>query len=156
MLKRTGGKATRSGGGEHYAIVASEYNARYVDALLRNAQTELKAAGVRHIKVVRVPGAFEIPVIAAALAQSHLPRLSAIICLGVVFQGETSHAQHISEAVSHALARLQLSQVIPVIHGVYHFYNESQARVRCLSKSHNRGIEVARTALAMARVMRTL
>ena len=69
----------RAGGGEHFAIVASEYNTRYVDALLRNAQAELKAAGAKRIKVVRVPGAFEIPVVAAALARSHLPRLSAIL-----------------------------------------------------------------------------
>jgi 6,7-dimethyl-8-ribityllumazine synthase len=120
---------------------------------VRNAQAELKAAGVRHIRVVRVPGAFEIPVVAAALAQSHLPRLSAILCLGVILQGETSHAQHIGEAVSHALARLQVALLIPVIHGVYHFNDKSQAQVRCLG---NRGIELARTALAMARVMRNL
>jgi len=155
MLKRISGKSVH-GGGEHFAIVASEYNARYVDALLRNAKAELKAAGIRRIKVIRVPGAFEIPVVAAVLARSHLPRLSAILCLGVIFQGETSHAQHIGEAVTQALARLQLDQHIPVIHGVYHFNNESQARVRCLGRKHNRGTELARTALAMAQVMRAL
>jgi 6,7-dimethyl-8-ribityllumazine synthase len=155
MLKKISGKSVRAER-DHFAIIASEYNARYVDALLRNAKTELKALGAKSIKVVRVPGAFEIPVVAAALARSHLPRLSAILCLGVVFQGETSHAQHIGEAVSQALARLQVDQNIPVIHGVYHFNNESQARVRCLGKKHNRGIELARTALAMTRVMRGL
>ena len=155
MLKKTSGKKVRDSGG-HFAIVASEYNARYVDALLKSAQAELKGAGVKRIKIVRVPGAFEVPVVAAALARSHLPRLSAILCLGVIFQGETSHAQHIGEAVSHALARLQVDQHIPVIHGVYHFDNESQARARCLGKKHNRGIELARTALAMAQVMRSL
>ena len=153
MLKKTSGKSVRGGGG-HFAIVASQYNARYVDALVRQAQSELKSAGVRHIKVVRVPGAFEIPVVVAALARSHLPRLSAILCLGVIFQGETSHAQHIGEAVSQALARLAVDLQIPVVHGVYHFNHEAQAQVRCLGKQHNRGVEVARTALAMAQVMR--
>ena len=155
MLKKLSTQPIRGGKGT-FAVVASEYNGRYVDALLRNVQAELKAGGGRHIKVVRVPGAFEIPVVAAALARSHLPRLSAIVCLGVIFQGETSHAQHIGEAVSQSLARLQTEQMIPVIHGVYHFTTEAQARVRCLGKKHNRGIELARTALAMTRVMRNL
>ncbi len=140
----------------HFAIVASRYNRRYVDALLRNARRTLAAAGVRHVKVVRVPGAFEIPVVVAKLAQSHLPRLSAILCLGVIFQGETAHARHIGDAVSHALARLQTAHLIPVVHGVYLFGNEAQARVRCLGKEHNRGTEVARTALEMAEVIRAL
>jgi len=157
MLRRVSPRGVRPGEATGtYAIVASEYNALYVDGLLRNAQRELRASGVRAIKVVRVPGAFEIPVVAAALARSHLPRLSAILSLGVVLQGETSHARLIGEAVSHALARLQMEQLIPVIHGVYHFDNPEQARVRCLGKSHNRGVELARTALAMAAVMRGL
>jgi len=155
MLRRVSQRTVRGGVG-HYAIVASQYNAKYVDGLLRNAQRELRAAGVQGTKVVRVPGAFEIPVVAAALARSHLPRLSAILCLGVVLQGETSHARLIGEAVSQALARLQVEHLIPVIHGVYHFDHEEQARVRCLGKTHNRGIELARTALAMAATMRAL
>ena len=108
------------------------------------------------LKVVRVPGAFEIPVVAAKLASSHGPRLSAVICLGVIFRGETTHAQHVADAVSLALAQLQTEHKIPVVHGVYLFENEAQARVRCLGSKHNRGTEVARTALEMARVMESL
>ena len=121
--------------------------------MLNAAQKELNRAGAKEVEVIRVPGSFEIPAVAAKLAQSHLPPLSAIICLGVIFQGETSHAQHIGWGVTHALAQLQLQHKIPIVHGVFIFENEEQARVRCLGKRHNRGIEAAGTALEMARVM---
>jgi len=152
MLKPLNPKAPRAGGGT-FAIVAAKYNGRYVDAMLNAAQKELNRAGAKEVEVFRVPGSFEIPAVAAKLAQSHLPPLSAIICLGVIFQGETSHAQHIGWGVTHALAQLQLQHKIPIVHGVFIFANEQQARVRCLGKRHNRGIETARTALEMARVM---
>ena len=152
MLKPLKPKAPRRSGGT-FAIVAAKYNGRYVDAMLNAAQKELNRAGAKEVEVIRVPGSFEIPAVAAKLAQSHLPPLSAIICLGVIFQGETSHAQHIAWGVTHALAQLQLQHKIPIVHGVFVFENEEQARVRCLGKKHNRGIEAARTALEMARVM---
>lgn len=140
--------------GGRYAIVASRYNARYVDALLKTARGQLAAGGAEHVEIHRVPGAFEIPVAAGVLAQDRERGLDAILCLGVIFQGETAHARQIGDAVSHALATLQVQHGVPVIHGVYLFENEAQARVRCLGKDHNRGIETARTALEMTRVMR--
>jgi 6,7-dimethyl-8-ribityllumazine synthase len=124
--------------------------------MLRAAKKELRKAGATEVKVVRVPGSFEIPAVAARLAQARIPPLSAIICLGVIFQGETSHAQHVGWGVTHALAQIQLRHTIPVVHGVFLFEKEQQARVRCLGKKHNRGIEAARTALAMAAVMKRL
>src|SRR6266513_3860428 len=152
MLKPLKSKAPRAGGGT-FAIVAAKYNGRYVDAMLNAAQKELNRAGAKEVKVIRVPGSFEIPAVAAKLAQSHLAPLSAIICLGVIFQGETSHAQHVGWGVTHALAQLQLQHKIPIVHGVFLFEKEQQARVRCLGQKHNRGVEAARTALEMARVM---
>jgi 6,7-dimethyl-8-ribityllumazine synthase len=151
-LKRT--KVRRAGG--HFAIVASQYNARYVDAMLHAARQCLNDAGAERVLVVRVPGAFEIPVVAARLARVHAPRLSAIICLGVILRGATTHAQHIGEAVSHALAQLQAMQEVPIIHEVLLLENEQQARERCLGRQHNRGTEAAQTALTMARVMKAL
>ncbi len=158
-----------------FAIVASQYNARYVDAMLRAARAELKRSGVKRVQVIRVPGAFEIPVVAARLARSasvhasritHLSRrrqteadrasLSAIICLGVILRGETTHAAHIGEAISRALMEIQLQYEIPVIHEVLLLENEAQARVRCLGRKHNRGAEAAQTALAMAQVMQRI
>jgi 6,7-dimethyl-8-ribityllumazine synthase len=135
------------------AIVASQYNAEYVDAMLNAAKAELKRHRVRDVMVVRVPGAYEIPVVAARLARTAEPPPSAIICLGVILRGETTHAAHIGEAVSQALMQIQIEHEVPVIHEVLLLENRQQAEVRCLGKKHNRGAEAAQTALAMSAIM---
>lgn len=164
-------QAKRFRAGEaRFAIVASEYNARYVDAMLHAAKSELKRAGVKSVRVVRVPGAYEIPIVAARLARlgsekarpeedAAVPAgepLSGIICLGLILRGETVHAAHIGEAVSQALMQLQLQYEVPLIHEVLLLENEAQAKARCLSPKHNRGTEAAQTALAMAQVLKSL
>ncbi len=158
MLQKIAPKKNAARGGR-FAIIASTYNVRYVDAMLRAARAEILRAGGK-LQVVRVPGAYEIPVAAARLARtSHLApeaSLSAIICLGVILRGATTHAQHIGEAVSSALVQIQIQHDVPVIHEVLLLENEQQARERCLNRTHNRGTEAARTALEMARVMRSL
>lgn len=138
-----------------FAIVASEYNGRYVNAMLRAAQQTLQRAGAAEVRVVRVPGAFEIPVVAAQLARQN-PAWSAIICLGVIFRGETTHAQHIGESVSQLLGQIAVETGVPMIHEVLLLENTAQADKRCLSRDHNRGAEAAQTALAMNMVMRRL
>jgi len=150
VLKQKADKTTAA-----FAIVASRYNAKYVDAMLRAAEAEIKRAGGA-VRIVRVPGAYEIPVVAARLARVTTPPLGAIICLGVILRGATTHAQHIGEAVSNALVQIQLQYEIPVIHEVLLLENAEQARQRCLDPQHNRGLEAAQTALAMTRVMQTL
>jgi 6,7-dimethyl-8-ribityllumazine synthase len=166
MLKSVKRKSFRANRAS-FAIIASQYNARYVDAMLRAAMTELKRSGAKGIHVIRVPGAYEIPVVAAHLARSaselphpsrlaHHTSLDAIICLGVILRGETAHAAHIAEAVSQALMQIQLRYEVPVIHEVLLLDNEEQARVRCLGRKHNRGAEATQTALAMAQVMENL
>lgn len=150
-IKATGAKS-KSG---RFAIVASKYNARYVEAMLRAATSLLKKAGAKEIQVVRVPGAFEIPVVAAKLAESS-PRLSAIICLGVILRGATTHAQTVSDVVSFGLGEIALRSGIPVIHEVLLLENEEQAKKRCLSRTHNRGAEAALTAIEMSRLMARL
>ncbi|HEY4414227.1 MAG TPA: 6,7-dimethyl-8-ribityllumazine synthase [Verrucomicrobiae bacterium] len=155
MLKPVKNKVIRVAG-ERFAIVASKYNSLYVDAMLHAAKAEIVRAGGT-VKVVRVPGAYEIPVVAAKLAhQAATAPLSGIICLGVILRGATTHAQHIGEAVSNALAQIQIQHEVPVIHEVLLLENEQQARERCLDKKHNRGLEAAQTALEMARVMKSL
>ena len=154
MLRKIQQNKVKSSGGT-FALVASRYNARYVDAMLRAARAELRRAGVSRIQIVRVPGAYEIPVVAKRLART-LPGLSAIVCLGVILRGETVHAAHIGDTVSRALMEIQLAYEIPVIHEVLLLENEAQARVRCLGSRHNRGTEAAQTALAMVRVLNGL
>ena len=152
MLRKVRQKKVHSSGGT-FAIVASRYNSEYVDAMLHTAREELLRSRA-HVRIVRVPGAFEIPATAARLA--HRGRYAAIICLGVIFQGETSHARFIGEGVTHALAQIQVLHRVPVIHGVFVFEKVKHAKVRCLGKKHNRGTEAAQTALEMARVMASL
>jgi 6,7-dimethyl-8-ribityllumazine synthase len=159
MLRKNRTKKVKDESGGTYVIVASRYNAMYVDAMLRAAREELLKADAR-VRIIRVPGAFEIPAVVARLAHKSANRktlhgapLSAILCLGVIFQGETPHAQHISWGVTHALAQIQVLYRVPVVHGVYLFEKVKHARVRCLGTKHNRGSEAAHTALEMARVM---
>ncbi|HWC58665.1 MAG TPA: 6,7-dimethyl-8-ribityllumazine synthase [Verrucomicrobiae bacterium] len=149
MLKKIQKQKIQAVGGT-FAIVASRYNGEYVDAMVHAAKVELDNAKAK-IRIVRVPGAFEIPAVAARLAASG--RYSAISCLGVIFQGETSHAQHIGWGVTHALAQIQVQHKVAVIHGVFVFEKVKHAKVRCLGAKHNRGTEAAQTALEMARVM---
>lgn len=155
-MLRAASRTRDAAGSERFAIIASEYNRRYVDGMLRRAKRVLAEARAKEIRVVRVPGAFEIPVVAARLAASRDPGFSALICLGVIVRGETTHAHTISEAVTWALASIQIEHRIPVIHEVLLFENEAQAKVRCLSASHNRGAEAAATAIKMARTVRGL
>jgi 6,7-dimethyl-8-ribityllumazine synthase len=151
MLRTISKTKARARGGR-FAIVASKYNARYVDAMIRAAEAELHLNQAAEVRVLRVPGAFEIPVVAAELAGS-TPPWDAVICLGVVLRGATTHAQHIGEAVSAALMNLQVKHRVPMIHEVLLLENRRQAEERCLDPRHNRGHEAAQTALAIAKVL---
>ena len=165
MLKAVKARSFRAGDAR-FTIIASQYNAQYVDSMLEAAKAELEGAGAKEVRVVRVPGAYEIPVVAARIAKAssahaarithHAARRSAIICLGVILRGETTHAAHIGEAVSRALMDIQVQYEVPIIHEVLLLENEEQARARCLDPKRNRGREAAQTALAMAEVMARL
>jgi 6,7-dimethyl-8-ribityllumazine synthase len=154
MLKKIA-KRKVAAAGARFAIVASEYNGKYVNAMLNAAVKTLQAAGAAEVRVIRVPGAFEIPVVAAALARQN-PTWSGIICLGVILRGATTHAQHIGDTVSQLLGEIAVGSGVPVIHEVLLLENPAQADQRCLSKDHNRGAEAAQTALAMSRVKRAI
>ena len=158
MLKKLTNRSLPRAGNARFIIVASQYNALYVDSMLRAAQTQLRAAGAKSVRVVRVPGAYEIPLVAARLARqaNEVRQPAAIICLGVILRGETVHAAHIGEAVSSALMEIQLRYEVPVVHEVLLLENEAQARARCLDPKRNRGREAAQTALKMAELMGSL
>ena len=142
-----------------FAIVASRYNGRYVNSMVRAARRTLEEAGAQ-VELVRVPGAYEIPLATELLARRALAKTGAapvaILCLGVILRGETVHAAHIGEAVSRALMEIQLRHGIPVIHEVLLLENQEQAVKRCLDPHHNRGLEAAHTAIEMARLVQRL
>lgn len=142
-----------SGKGFRIAIVAAEYNARYVNGMLKAALSHLKEQGAE-VEVVRVPGAFEIPAVAAHFAEDQATDV--VICLGLILEGVTAHADHIGKAVTDALVRLQINHKKPMIHEVLLVKELAHAKVRCLSREHNKGTEAAQTALRMCRVMRQL
>ena len=150
-IKVSGIKAT----GGHFTIVASKYNARYVNGMLNAAVAVLKKAKAEEIQIVRVPGAFEVPLVAAKVITAS-PSPSAVICLGVILRGATTHAQSISDVVSYALGTIALQAQVPVIHEVLLLENEQQAVERCLSKKHNRGAEAAMTAIEMSQLLARL
>jgi 6,7-dimethyl-8-ribityllumazine synthase len=128
-----------------FALVASLFNREYTDALLHAAQEALKG---HEITVVRVPGAFEIPLQVQRLARTK--RYAAVLALGVVWQGRTAHAQEILRSVTDALMFISLENDVPVIHQVLAVSSEAEARARCMGVKLNRGIEGAQAALALA------
>ncbi|MGV3773963.1 MAG: 6,7-dimethyl-8-ribityllumazine synthase [Verrucomicrobiales bacterium] len=157
-MLRTIAPREKSAAGMKFAIVAAKYNERFTDALVEAARQELEAANAASIDVIRVPGSFEVPAVAAKALQAleSGTGYAAVICIGVIFQGHTSHAQHIAEGVTNALAHLQIISARPVIHAVLLFENEEQAVIRCLGKELNRGTEAARVAVEMGHVMNAL
>jgi 6,7-dimethyl-8-ribityllumazine synthase len=138
-----------------FAIVASQFNAQHVDGLIDHAKKELHALVPRvAVSLHRVPGAFEIPILVRELACRK--NADAIIAIGVILQGETSHAENLTRSVTDALQRIALDYGVPVIHTVLSFANEDQARERCLENTINRGTEAARTAVEIVSALAKL
>lgn len=143
------------GAKRHFPIVASQFNATYVQGLVDHVVTELRALipGAT-TALLQVPGAFEIPVVVRELASQK--RGDAIIAIGVILKGETDHAQNLSRSVTDALQRIAVTHGVPVINVVLSFDDETQARKRCLENEINRGTEAARAAVEVANVMSKL
>jgi 6,7-dimethyl-8-ribityllumazine synthase len=138
-----------------FCIVASQFNAQYVQGLADHATRELRAlAPNATISLHRVPGAFEIPVVVRELASREKP--DAIIACGVIMQGKTDHAENLSRSVTDALQRIAIDHGVPVINVVLSFENETQARERCVENGINRGTEAARATVEIANVMSDL
>ena len=138
-----------------FCIVASQFNAPYVQGLIDHAEKELRGLAPNATTVIhRVPGSFEIPVAVREIALRE--KADAIIACGVIIQGETNHAKNLSRSVTDALQRVAVDYGVPVINVVLSFDNETQARERCLENRMNRGTEAARAALEIAKVMSEL
>lgn len=134
-------------------IVAAQFNAELVDALLAAVRAGLSAAGVkaRKIRVLRVPGSNELPIAAQWLARSGSQHC--VIALGVLIKGDTMHHLIVGQAVTDALQQVALATRTPVINGVLVVETKKQAEVRSRGKI-NRGAEFARAALEMAALKR--
>jgi len=136
-----------------FAIVVSRYNESITTRLLEGAVKTLTAHGVRDeaIDVAWVPGAFEIPLVAARQAKSGQYR--AVLCLGAVIRGETSHDQYINRAVSLELARAGVESGVPVLFGLLTCDTLEQAIHRAGGNVGNKGSECAEAALQMASLL---
>jgi 6,7-dimethyl-8-ribityllumazine synthase len=139
----------------HFPIVASQFNATYVQGLIDHATAELRALipGAT-TSLLQVPGAFEIPLVVRELALQK--RGDAIIAIGVILKGKTDHAENLSRSVTDALQRIAVAQGVPVINVVLSFDDEDQARERCLENEINRGTEAARAAVEISNVISKL
>ncbi len=138
-----------------FVLVASQFNAKYVQGLVTHCTDELRALSPASSVVLHlVPGAFEIPIVVQEVARQK--NADAIVALGVILQGETPHAEHLAHSVTQSLQQISLEHGIPVINVVLSLLNEEQARKRCLEDKINRGTEAARAAFEMANLLAEL
>lgn len=145
-----------AGAGLQFAIVVSRYNDTITCKLLDGAVQTLQTHGVADeaIDVAWVPGAWEIPLVADRLARSG--RYAAVVCLGAVIRGETTHDQHINRQVSLSLGRTALQTGVPVLFGVLTCNSLEQAIHRSGGNVGNKGVECAAAALEMAGLLKKL
>lgn len=136
--------------------MASRYNSFIVDRLLQGALTALEQHGIKDdsITLIRVPGAFEIPLAARALANEE--RWDGIITLGVVIRGETPHFDYICTECARGINEVSLQATIPVAFGVLTVDNTEQALDRSGEEESNKGRESALTVLEMINVLRQI
>ena len=148
--------AQLTGVGLRMAIVVSRFNEFITGRLLSGAQDALQRHGVDPgaIDVAWVPGAFEIPLAAQALARSD--RYDAVICLGAVIRGSTPHFDYVAAEVSKGVAQVGLQTGVPVSFGVLTTDSLEQAIERAGIKAGNKGFEAAVTAIEMANLLRAI
>ena len=139
-----------------FAIVAARFNEMIVDSLIRGAVDTLVRHGAaeKQIELVRVPGAFDLPLVAQKLAASR--RCDAIVALGAVIRGATPHFDHVAGQCAAGLARVSLETGVPVAFGVLTTDTIEQAIERAGTKAGNKGADAALSALELANLLRRL
>jgi len=157
------GDPSRLPSGVRVAIVVSRYNAAVTERMLAGAARTLAAAGLDRYRldVARVPGAFELPVVADRLAATG--EYAAVICLGAIIRGETTHDQHIARAVGGGIEAIARARGLPVLFGVLTCDTLAQALARAGGDSStgyagtgNKGAECASAAIEMISLVGTL
>ncbi len=138
--------------GLKFGIIVSRFNDFVTDKLLEGALDGLKRHGgeEKNIDVVRVPGSFEIPLLASKMAASG--KYDAIVCLGAVIKGETAHFEYISGEVTRGIGHAMMEHQIPIAFGVLTTYTVEQAMERAGKELDNKGFEAALTAIEMVRL----
>jgi 6,7-dimethyl-8-ribityllumazine synthase len=149
-------KGSHDATGLKFGIVASKFNKFVTSRLLAEAIKTLVKAGANEedLEVIRVPGAFEIPLVARQLARSG--RFDAVICLGAVIRGDTPHFDYIAGEASRGILRASMETDVPVVFGVLTTDTVAQAIERADPAKHNRGAGAAVTAIEMANLMKQL
>jgi 6,7-dimethyl-8-ribityllumazine synthase len=144
---------TPDGRGLRVAVVASRWHEQVTDALVAGAHRALTAARVEDLAVLRVPGAFELPIAAKAFAHQ---RYDAVVALGVVIRGGTPHFEYVCRAVTDGLTRVALDAGVPIGFGVLTCDDEEQALDRCglSGSSEDKGQEAAMAAVETALLLR--
>ena len=139
-----------------FAIVVARFNAMVTEAMLVGCRDAFVRHGVAddRLDVVRVPGAFEVPLLARRLAGSG--RYAAVVCLGCVIRGETDHYDHVAGQAAAGVLQAGLATGVPVVFGVLTTDTIEQAIERAGTKAGNKGFEAATTAIEMANLLREL
>ncbi len=143
-------------GSERFCIIVARFNDFIGSKLLAGAVDELKRHGVdeNNIDIVKVPGAFEIPLLALKCAKSG--KYNAIITLGAVIKGSTSHYDYVCAELTKGIAQVALQTEVPVLFGVLTTDNIEQAIERAGTKAGNKGAEAAKSAIEMANLIKTI
>jgi 6,7-dimethyl-8-ribityllumazine synthase len=143
----------RAAQGARFAILASRWNPRITDALVDGARQAMQDQGVAEsdIDLVRVPGAWELPVAAAALAATG--SYAALVALGCVVRGETRHYEHVADECAKGLMRVAIDYRLPVANGVLAVEDHAHAQSRAGGAHGNKGEEAALAALEMSRLL---
>jgi 6,7-dimethyl-8-ribityllumazine synthase len=147
----------KNAGGMEFAVVVSRYNGELTEALLRECLGELIRLGAdpEDLEVTWVPGAYEIPMVVDMIVREN-PAIDAVIALGCVIEGETSHADVITRASAAAMQTIAIENWIPVLDGIVCARTMDQAKARCLPGPGCRGPELARSAVEMAALTWTM
>lgn len=146
----------RAADGARFAIVASRWNSRITEALIEGARAGFKANGVEdaQIDLVRVPGAWELPLTCAALAKAG--RHAGIVALGCVVRGDTRHYEHVADGCSQGLMQVALEHGVPVANGVLAVEVYEDAEARAGGSHGNKGEETAFVVLEMSNLLERL
>ena len=151
-----------NGRGKKFAVVAARFNEQVVDAMLEGTVAAFKAAGVNEedIQILRVPGCFELPLVARRVAQQAREQnreLDAVVALGAVIRGDTPHFDYVSLGCTQGLMQVTLELDMPVAFGVLNCDTEDQAMERAgFGNRGNKGADAANTVLEMVNVLSAL